>query len=88
MQKFILLLLSYSLCGFALAGPVDVNSADAETIAQELNGVGRARARAIVKYREQNGAFESADELLNVTGIGEHTLEANRTNILVERADP
>ena len=63
------------------AGPVDVNSADAETIAAELNGVGIARARAIVEYRDQNGAFQSADELLNVKGVGEKLLDLNRSDI-------
>ena len=38
------------LCVFA--GPVDINSADAKTIAKELKGVGLSRAQAIVEYRE------------------------------------
>ena len=68
------------------AGPVDLNTADAETIARELNGVGQARAQAIVDYRNEYGAFQSADELLNVTGIGKFILEANEQNILIESA--
>ena len=67
------------------AGPVDVNTADAETIARELNGIGSARAEAIVEYRSEYGAFQSADELMNVAGIGPHILDANRVNILVEK---
>lgn len=67
----------------ALAGPVNVNTADAETIAAELQGVGLSRAKAIVEYREANGPFKSADELIEVSGIGERTLEMNRSNILV-----
>lgn len=66
-----------------IAGPVDLNSADAETIARELNGVGAARAQAIVEYRNEFGAFKSAEELLNVSGIGRHILDANRTNIVI-----
>lgn len=68
------------------AGPVDLNTADAETIARELNGVGQARAQAIVDYRNEYGAFQSTDELLNVTGIGKFILEANEQNILIESA--
>ena len=68
------------------AGPVDLNTADAETIARELNGVGQARAQAIVDYRNEYGAFKSTDELLNVTGIGKFILEANEQNILIESA--
>lgn len=65
----------------AIAGPVDINNADAETISAELNGVGISRANAIVEYRKQNGPFKSADDLLNVKGIGERTLELNEANI-------
>jgi len=69
------------------AGPVNLNSADAETLARELNGIGTARAQAIVEYREQYGAFTSADELLNVSGIGMHILEDNRDNIVIGEVD-
>lgn len=65
----------------AWAGPVDINKADAATIAKELQGVGLNKAQAIVTYREKNGAFKSADDLRKVKGIGAKTLEANRPNI-------
>ena len=68
------------------AGPVDLNSADAETIARELNGVGEARAQAIVEYRNAYGAFKSKEDLLNVAGIGRYVLDANEQNILIESA--
>lgn len=70
-----------------LAGPVDLNTADAETIARELNGVGSARAQAIVDYRDEYGAFESEEDLLNVAGIGRHILDVNRANIRLENRD-
>ena len=63
------------------AGPVDINRADAATIAKELEGIGASRAQAIVQYREKNGAFKSADELLKIKGIGDKVLEKNRANI-------
>jgi len=74
-----------SLAGFvvAFAGPVDVNSADAETISAELQGVGISKAIAIVEYRKAHGPFKSADELTLVKGIGERTVEINRKNILL-----
>lgn len=75
----------FPICLFA--GPVDLNKADAETIALELNGVGTARAQAIVDYRNEYGAFESEEELLNVTGIGRHILEVNRANITLSKGD-
>jgi competence protein ComEA len=63
------------------AGPVDINSADAATLAKELDGVGMARAQAIVEYRQKNGGFGSAEDLLRVQGIGPKVLEANKANI-------
>lgn len=66
-----------------LAGPVDVNTADAETISAELKGVGLAKAKAIVEYRKKHGPFRSADDLTLVKGIGERTVELNRSDIKV-----
>lgn len=66
-----------------LAGAVDINNADAETLAAELNGVGASRAEAIIEYREAFGAFQSPEDLLNVRGIGLQILDANRGNIEV-----
>ena len=68
----------------AIAGPVNVNTADAETMSVELQGVGLSKAQAIVEYREKNGPFQSADELVEVKGIGARTVEINMTNILIE----
>jgi competence protein ComEA len=70
----------------AWAGPVNVNTADAATLARELDGVGPAKAQAIVEYRQKNGAFRSADDLLKVDGIGERVLEQNRANIRLDKA--
>jgi len=67
----------------SLAGPVDINNADAATLARELDGIGLARAKAIVEYREKNGKFRSADELLNVKGIGPQVLQQNKGNLQV-----
>ena len=66
------------------AGPVDINTADAATIARELQGIGLSRAQAIVAYREKNGAFRSADELRKIKGIGAKVLDRNRANIKVD----
>jgi competence protein ComEA len=68
----------------ALAGPVDVNTADAATISAELTGVGLVKAQAIVEYRDTHGPFKSADDLVLVKGIGARTVEINRDNILLQ----
>lgn len=57
---------------------VNINTADIETLARELNGIGAAKARAIVEYREENGSFASVDELIEVKGIGVAIMEKNR----------
>ena len=69
---------------FAVAGPVNINAADAETISAELQGVGLSKAQAIVEYRKANGPFKSVDELMMVKGIGARTVEINRENILLQ----
>ena len=63
---------------------ININTADTETLARELNGVGAAKARAIVEYREAHGEFASVDELLEVKGIGMAILEKNLNKITVK----
>ena len=66
------------------AGPVDINTADATTLAKELKGVGPARAQAIIAYRTQNGPFKSPDDLALVKSIPQKVVDENRENIQVE----
>lgn len=68
---------------FVFAAPVDINTADAETISQELNGIGLAKAKAIVEYRKKHGPFRSVEDLSLVKGIGERTVERNRADMTV-----
>lgn len=60
---------------------VNINEADAATIADILVGIGASRARAIVEYREENGPFTSLEELTEVNGVGEATVNNNRERI-------
>ena len=83
------LFLAATILGFAgavIAGPVNVNTADAETISAELQGVGISKAIAIVEFRKANGPFKSPDDLIQVKGIGARTVEINRKNILLAPA--
>ena len=50
-------------------GPVDINKADSATLVT-LPGIGEKTAAAIVKYRNDNGKFQSLDDLQQVKGIG------------------
>jgi competence protein ComEA len=70
--------------GLAFAGAVNINTADAKTLAKELVGVGAAKAEAIVRYRTEKGPFKNVDELRKVEGIGEATFEHNKNSIKVK----
>lgn len=60
---------------------LSINQASAESLATSLNGIGLAKAQAIVEWREQHGEFTSLEQLLEVKGIGEKTLERNRNKL-------
>lgn len=85
-SNYLVALVSLILPCFALAGPVNVNTADAETLSEELKGVGLSKAKAIVEYRKKHGPFQNADDLSLVKGIGERTVEINRSDIQVSTA--
>lgn len=67
----------------AATSQVDVNSADADTLALALDGVGLSKAREIVAHRERFGEFKSLEDLQQVRGIGPATIAANRDKILI-----
>jgi len=53
---------------------IRINSATLDEITT-LNGIGPKKAQAIIDYREEHGLFQSIEDLLEVPGIGEKTLE-------------
>ncbi len=67
--------------------PVNVNTANAEEIAEALKGVGMSKAEAIVTYRNEYGSFKHIDELVNVKGIGIRTVDINREYILLDNSE-
>jgi competence protein ComEA len=76
------------LAPVAHAGPVNINTADAKTIAKELSGIGLSKAEAIVAYREKNGPFKSAEDLAKVQGVGAKTVERIKGDLRFEAAKP
>lgn len=61
---------------------ININTANSAQL-QTLKGIGEVKAQAIIDYRNANGNFSSVDELINVSGIGEKTLENIRPYITV-----
>ena len=60
---------------------VNINTADAKSLADELNGIGAKKAQAIVDYRTEHGDFKTIESLTEVKGIGLKTVEKNRDAI-------
>jgi competence protein ComEA len=73
------LLLAFSLPSLAQA--VNVNTADAQTLADSLNGIGIKKASAIIQWRTEHGNFASLDDLDQVKGIGPKILARNKDDI-------
>lgn len=67
-----------------IAAPVNINTADAQTLSASLKGIGQKKAEAIIQYRKEQGGFKSVEELASVTGIGPKTLEINKGDILLK----
>src|SRR3982751_3660599 len=63
------------------AEPVNINTADATALAKALNGIGPAKAKAIVSYREKNGPFKTVDQLAMVDGISQKLIDKNRPDL-------
>ncbi len=86
MKNFLkVLLMAVFFYGSAFAGPVNINKASAEELADSLNGVGLKKAQAIIKYRKVHGAFKKASDLAKVTGIGIKTVEKNQKDIKLSK---
>ncbi len=80
-KKLLILSALFSINAFAT--PVNINTADAKTIADSLSGIGLKKAQTIVDYRTKNGNFKAVDDLQQVSGIGAKTIEKNKADILL-----
>jgi len=81
MRLFIVLFLFVSF----LWSSVDINNADVKELSS-LKGIGEVKAKSIVEFRK-NHCFKSKDELMQVKGIGQKTLEKNLSNISVGKCE-
>ncbi|MDA1074587.1 MAG: helix-hairpin-helix domain-containing protein [Proteobacteria bacterium] len=80
----LLMLMAQSANALPPGERININTADAATLAEVIDGVGLRRAEAIVRYRDENGAFKDVLELTNVKGIGEHTVTQNQDRLSVK----
>lgn len=66
----------------AVQTKVDLNTAGREDL-QKIEGIGRQLADQIIRYREENGRFESVDELLDVPGIDPERFKRFKSQVTV-----
>lgn len=86
-KKIILALLPSYFLLFSFGAPININTADIPTIIENLTDIGSVKAAAIVEYRQKNGAFKTANDLLSVKGIGEKTLQKNIDNLIFDEPE-
>jgi competence protein ComEA len=82
--KSLLFIVLISFSNLLYAAQVNINSADADTLSNELSGIGQSKAEAIVAYREQHGPYKLIEDLANVKGIGISTIEKNKSKMVLE----
>ena len=83
--RIIIALLALTLSAFVHAGPVNINTANAQSLSKNLTGVGQKKAEAIIAYREKHGKFKTTADLTKVKGIGNKLLQKNEGLILVKK---
>ena len=82
MKKIIYTALLLMAWSFNAQAVVNINTATVEQL-ETLNGIGPAKAEAIVEYRKKNGNFKTVDDLNNVPGIGDKTMAKLRPDLTV-----
>lgn len=68
----------------SFATPININTADAQSLAKSLSGIGKYKAQAIIHYRQKNGLFKQPVDIVKVRGIGKATYHKNKADILIQ----
>ncbi|MGK0273613.1 MAG: competence protein ComEA, partial [Cocleimonas sp.] len=82
---FLLPMVAFASTEFKGTETVNINKANAATLAAYLKGIGPNKAEAIVKFRKSNGSFKSAADIKNVPGVGDETYKDIKSKISTSR---
>ena len=82
--RILITLLALTFSVFVHAGPVNINTANAQALSNNIKGIGLKKAEAIIAYRDKNGKFKKVEDLKKVKGIGIKLLEKNSSSLTVE----
>lgn len=83
MIRILFTFLLLSLTTYVCADPVDINTADVQSLSKNIKGIGKAKAQAIIAYREKHGKFQMVNDLVKVKGIGPKLIEKNKDVLFV-----
>lgn len=81
--KVLVALTLFAAAGLSYAAPVNINTADVQALAENINGIGPKKAQAIIDYRQENGPFKTVEDLVKVKGIGLKIIERNKADLRV-----
>ncbi len=87
MKKLLLSLIAFFVFTSMALAAVNLNTATKEEL-DGVKGIGPVKAQAIIDYRKKNGPFKSVDELENVKGFGDKSVEKIRSELTVGAASP
>jgi len=85
LSLMLLPMVSFASTEFKGTETVNINKANAATLAAYLKGIGVNKAEAIVKYRKSNGSFKTAADIKNVPGVGDETFKDIKSKISTSR---
>ena len=82
--RILFTILALTTSAFVYAGPVNINTADAQTLSKNIKGVGVKKAQAIITYRLKHGKFKKIEDLMKVKGIGVKLFEKNSGSLIIQ----
>lgn len=82
MKKLLLAFVAFFAFAISAFAAVDINAASKEEL-EAVNGIGPAKAQAIIEYRKKNGPFARVDDLKKVKGFGDKNVDKMRSELTV-----